>query len=71
MKSKPMTTRSVKVMKEKADHSQSEAWVLMWMAALGGLRSKAWLPIAATLRVGWLGSSGGCVRRGADSEESL
>ena len=31
VKSRAMTTKSTRVIKEKADHSQSEAWVLMWI----------------------------------------
>lgn len=45
IKSRPMTTKRPRVIREKAAHSQSEPWVLMWRSALGGLRSNAWFAI--------------------------
>lgn len=47
MKVKPVMTSRHNVTREKAAHSQSEAWVLMCSCAFGGLRSSAALPSRA------------------------
>ena len=52
MKLKPRTTKRENAIRENAAHSQSEAWVEMWIWALGGLRSKAWLAIFTQTREG-------------------
>lgn len=47
MKLKATTINRTNAMRENAAHSQSEPWVEMWIAALGGLRSKAWFAMSA------------------------
>jgi hypothetical protein len=44
-------TRRIVVIRENAAHSQSEPPTLMWIAALGGLRSRAWLAIGGEIRL--------------------
>ena len=66
VKSKKIVTKRPRVINEKAAQSQSEPWVLMWMSAFGGLRSRAWLAIATESYSGGRGERRGCIGRGIE-----